>query len=177
MAFFTAALAVASLAGGLESAKQQRRAGKAARREAELQAQAILRQREAVSRLADQQHFDRLAQLKDLAATNESFAAFMGRSDRSIKALEKREQRKYAEDVKRIRLQEALEISKLEEEADVERRRGENLSKQYKIQARGTTFSSLLSAADLYSFEGFGEEKKVSKKEDIDYTPMPRPKR
>lgn len=152
MGFFTAALAVASVASGLESAKQQRKAGKAARREAELQAQAILRQREVVSRLADQQHFDRLMQLKDLASTNEAFAAFMGRSDRSIKALQKREQRKYAEDVRRISLQEAMELGRLEEQADVERRRGENLSKQYKIQSRGTTVSSLLKAADLYDF-------------------------
>jgi hypothetical protein len=152
MAFFTAALAAASAYSSYKAGKEQRKAGKAARREAELQAQSILRQRKAVSRLADQQHFDRLMQLKDLASTNEAFAAFMGRSDRSIKALQKREQRKYAEDVRRISLQEAMELGRLEEQADVERRRGENLSKQYKIQSRGTTVSSLLKAADLYDF-------------------------
>lgn len=138
------ALAVGS---GLMSYGSSKRAAREAKRQAELQAAAILRQRFAVEELATQQHVDRMESFRDLVNTNNAYAAYMGRSDRSIQALRKEEGRKYGRDVDRIKEQSRREIQKLRDEAQAVREQGRVTSRQYKNAANATLFNTAVSAA------------------------------
>ena len=137
------------VAGGFMSAGAKKKAGKAALREARMQAAEIRRQKFDVALLATQQHENRMDQFKDLVATNEAYAAFMNRSGRSLRALQKAEERKYGKDIDRIRLQESREKDKLEREAVATIERGYATSKAYKAAANATMFNAIASAATL----------------------------
>ena len=136
-------------AAGLESAKQQRKAGRAAIRESKAQAAEILRQKADVSILASQQHQNRMEQFKDLVAYNEAAAAYAGRTGRSLAALRKREETLYGRDVSRMRIQEARDIKRLEKQADVALRGGEVSRDVYREQARSTLLNTGYKLASL----------------------------
>lgn len=140
------ALAVGS---GIASYGASKRAAREAKRQAERQAAAILRQRFAVEELATQQHVDRMESFRDLVNTNNAYAAYMGRSDRSIQALRKEEGRKYGRDVDRIKEQSRREIQKLRDEAQAVREQGRVTSKQYRNAANATLFNTAVSAATM----------------------------
>ena len=140
------ALAVGS---GLMSYGSSKRAAREAKRQAARQAAAILRQRFAVEELATQQHADRMESFRDLVNTNNAYAAYMGRSDRSIQALRKEEGRKYGRDVDRIKEQSRREIQKLRDEAQAVREQGRVTSRQYKNAANATLFNTAVSAATM----------------------------
>lgn len=138
-----------SLAGGLRSAKEYRKAGAAALADARAQAAEIRKQKQDVAMIASQQHENRMEQFAELVATNEAYAAYMGRTGRSIQALQKAEQRKYGRDVDRIRGQEAGEKDRLDREASSTVARGEASNKSYRSAARGSVFNAVSSAAML----------------------------
>jgi hypothetical protein len=140
------ALAVGS---GLMAYGSSKRAAREAKRQAERQAAAILLQRFAVEELATQQHVDRMESFRDLVNTNNAYAAYMGRSDRSIQALRKEEGRKYGRDVDRIKEQSRREIQKLRDEAQAVREQGRVTSKQYRNAANATLFNTVISAATM----------------------------
>ena len=136
-------------AGGLESARQQRKAGKVALREARAQAAEIRRQKFDVAEMATQQHQQRMEQFKELVSYNEAAAAYAGRTGRSLAALRKREERLYGRDVSRIREQEAREKERLEKEAVITERRGKVSRDVYRERSRSTLLGTAYKAASL----------------------------
>jgi len=142
---------VAAIALGGMQAGAQKAAGAAAYRDSLRQAAEVRKQRFDVEELAVQQHVDRMNSYRDLQSTNNAYAAFMGRSDRSIQALRKEEGRRYGRDVDRIREQERRELVKIERDAQEVVRQGEIANRQYKSAAKSTLFSTLGSAAMMYS--------------------------
>ena len=142
-----AAIAVGS---GIAGAGQTRAAGVAARNQARLQAIEIKKQRFGLQEQALQTQQQRMEQFEDLVNTNAAFAAFMGRSDRSIRALQKREARKYSTDVRRIQAQAQREIDKLNLQARVEEQRGDAAKKVASYNANAQLISTIGSAAMLY---------------------------
>ena len=142
-----AAIAVGS---GIAGAGQTRAAGQEARTQARLQAIEIRKQRFGFQEQALQTQQQRMEQFEDLVNTNAAFAAFMGRSDRSIRALQKREARKYSTDVRRIQAQAQREIDKLNLQARVEEQRGESAKRVASYNANAQLISTIGSAAMLY---------------------------
>lgn len=142
-----AAIAVGS---GIAGAGQARAAGQEARTQARLQAIEIRKQRFGFQEQALQTQQQRMEQFEDLVNTNAAFAAFMGRSDRSIRALQKREARKYSTDVRRIQAQAQREIDKLNLQARVEEQRGESAKQIASYNANAQLISTIGSAAMLY---------------------------
>ena len=142
-----AAIAVGS---GIAGAGQTRAAGQEARTQARLQAIEIRKQRFGFQEQALQTQQQRMEQFEDLVNTNAAFAAFMGRSDRSIRALQKREARKYSTDVRRIQAQAQREIDKLNLQARVEEQRGESAKRIASYTANAQLISTIGSAAMLY---------------------------
>ena len=142
-----AAIAVGS---GIAASEQQKAGGAAARTQSRLQAAEIRKQRFAIQEVALQNQQQRLEQFEDLVNTNEAFAGFMGRSDRSISALKKREATKYSTDVRRIQAQASREIKKLSTQARVEEQRGDVQKKIADYNAKATLISSVGSAAMIY---------------------------
>lgn len=144
--------AMLSVAGGLQSSSQMRKAGKEAMRQARADAQALRMEKFQVAELAAEQHADRLAQYSDFAASNAAYAAYMGRQDRSLQAIIRREQQKYGKDVDRIRKQEALEKQNLEKRAQRTIAEGIAKNKEYRSAARASLFNAVSQAA----FMGIG---------------------
>ena len=137
------------VAGGLGSARAKRKAAREARRQAAAEAAALRAEKFEVAALATEQHADRMEQFTDLVATNEAFAAFMGRSGRSIQALQTREQRKYGKDINRIRQQEARQKESLEAQAVATIRAGRAKSSAYKSAATASLLTTFGKAAEL----------------------------
>lgn len=137
------------VAGGLYSARAKRKAAREARRQATAEAAALRAEKFEVAALATEQHADRMEQFTDLVATNEALAAFMGRSGRSIQALQKREQRKYGKDVDRIRQQEARQKESLESQARAALASGRVKSQAYKSAATASLLTTFGKAATL----------------------------
>jgi len=144
----------AAIGFGSASSSAQKKAGAAAEAEARRQAAEIRKQRFDVEELAAQQHVDRMMSFSDLQRTNNAYAAFMGRSDRSIAALRNEEARRYGRDVDRIREQERREGVRINREAEETVRQGQIANKQYKSAARATMFNTLASAAMMYNAPG-----------------------
>jgi len=144
-----AVAAAFQVAGGLGSARAKRKAAREARRQAAAEAAALRAEKFEVAALATEQHADRMEQFADLVATNEAFAAFMGRTGRSIQALQKREQRKYGKDVNRIRRQEARQKDSLESQALATIRSGRAKSRAYKSAATASLLTTFGKAAQL----------------------------
>ena len=142
-----AAIAVGS---GIAGAGQTRAAGQVARTQARLQAVEIRKQRFGLQEQALQTQQQRMEQFEDLVNTNAAFAAFMGRSDRSIRALQKREAEKYSTDVRRIQAQAQREIDKLNLQARVEEQRGDVAKQVASYNANAQLISTIGSAAMLY---------------------------
>lgn len=142
---------VAAVALGSMQAGAQKKAGAAAYRESLRQAAEIRKQRFDIEELAAQQHVDRMMSFRDLQSTNNAYAAFMGRSDRSIAALRNEEARRYGRDVDRIREQERREGVRINREAEETVRQGQIANKQYKAAAKATMFNTLASAAMMYN--------------------------
>ena len=132
-----------SLAAGINSAKQYRKASKSAVSEAKAQAAEIRRQKFDVELLTAQQHQNRMEQFSELVSQNEAQTAYMGRTGRSIQALRKREERLYGRDVSRMRVQEAREKRRLEAEARATTSRGLSSSEAYRSQARTSLLQSV----------------------------------
>lgn len=141
--------ALLSVAGGLQSARQLRKAGSAALLESKAQASEIRRQKQDIALLASQQHQDRMEQFADLVAYNDAATAYMGRTGRSIAALRKREERLYGRDVTRIREQEAREKEAAEKQAAATEARGVSAQKAYKQQAKTSLLQTAIKAGDL----------------------------
>jgi hypothetical protein len=145
--FVTAAFAVAS---GIASASAERKAGKAARREAIAQAAEVRRQKFDIERLASQQHENRMEQFQEIVSSNAAAAAMAGRTGRSLRALRKREQRLYARDVKRIRTSAFEEQQAREREAQTLERGGREAYKASRRRAAATLINTAGRAADIY---------------------------
>lgn len=143
-------IAAAIAFGGMQ-AGAQKAAGAAAYRDSLRQAAEIRKQRFDIEELAAQQHVDRMMSFSDLQRTNNAYAAFMGRSDRSIAALRNEEARRYGRDVDRIREQERREGVRINREAEETIRQGQIANRQYKSAARTTMFNTFASAAMMYS--------------------------
>tara|TARA_R100000654_G_scaffold35688_6_gene61170 strand:+ start:4666 stop:5232 length:567 start_codon:yes stop_codon:yes gene_type:complete len=148
------AAAIAGVAMGVAGAGQTRAAGQVARTQARLQAIEIRKQRFGLQEQALQTQQQRLEQFEDLVNTNAAFAAFMGRSDRSIRALQKQEARKYSTDVRRIQAQAQREIDKLNLQARTEEQRGESAKQIASYNANAQLVSTIGSAAMLYGTSG-----------------------
>ena len=146
-----AAIAVGS---GIAGAGQMRAAGQAARTQSRLQAVEIRKQRFGLQEQALQTQQQRLEQFEDLVNTNAAFAAFMGRSDRSIRALQQKEARKYSTDVRRIQAQAQREIDKLNLQARVEEQRGDVAREVASYNANAQLISTIGSAGMLYGMSG-----------------------
>lgn len=142
-----AAIAVGS---GIMAAGQTRAAGQVARTQARLQAIEIRKQRFGLQEQALQTQQQRMEQFEDLVNTNAAFAAFMGRSDRSIRALQQKEARKYSTDVRRIQAQAQREIDKLNLQARVEEQKGDVAREVASYNANAQLISTIGSAAMLY---------------------------
>lgn len=127
----------------------KRKASRAAKREAKMQAAEYRRQKFDVAEFATQQHEDRSAQFAELNAYNEAITAYMGRTGRSITALRKEEARRYGLDVERIRRQEEREKERLEKQAQTTIARGRVTSDVYRQQARATLFDTAFKIASL----------------------------
>ena len=142
-----ATLAVGS---GVMAAGQQRAAGQAARSEARLQAIEIRKQRFGIEEIALQQQQQLFANFSELINTNAAVAAYMGRTDRSIRAIQKQEAEKYSTDVRRVQSQKRREIDKLGSQALTMERRGDTAREVASYNANATLFSSFGSAAMIY---------------------------
>lgn len=138
---------VAAVALGGMQAGAQRKAGAAAYRESLRQAAEIRKQRFGIQELTAQQHAQRLEQFSDLQSTNNAFAAFMGRSDRSIAALRGEERRRYGQDVARMQEQERRELEQIETQARTEVSRGVSAKKAANAAATASMLGTLGSAA------------------------------
>lgn len=138
---------VAAVALGSAQAGAQKQAGAAAYRESLRQAAEIRKQRFGIQELTVQQHLQRLEQFKDLQSTNNAYAAFMGRSDRSIAALRSEERRRYGQDISRLQEQERRDLEKVESEAQAEVGRGKVAKKAASQAATATMLGTLGSAA------------------------------
>jgi len=138
---------VAAVALGGMQASAQKAAGAAAYRESLRQAAEIRKQRFGIQELTVQQHLQRMEQFKDLQSTNNAYAAFMGRSDRSIAALRSEERRRYGQDISRLQEQERRDLEKVESEAQAEVGRGKVAKKAASQAATATMLGSLGSAA------------------------------
>lgn len=141
--------AAISVGSGFMGMSASRSAARAIRRQAQTQAAEIRKQRFQISEIAAQQHLQRLDTFKDTASTNNSMAAFMGRSDRSIQALRLEEARRYGQDIDRIREQERRDIENVESEAKMTLARGRASAKAAKAQGKASMLSSLGRAASL----------------------------
>ena len=139
-------IAAAIALGGMQ-AGAQKAAGAAAYRESLRQAAEIRKQRFGIQELTIQQHGQRLEQFKDLQSTNNAYAAFMGRSDRSISALRNEERRRYGQDVSRMQEQERRELEKIESQAQTEEARGRVAKKASDTAAKASMLGTLGSAA------------------------------
>ena len=137
----------AAVALGSMQAGAQKAAGAAAYRESLRQAAEIRKQRFGIQELTVQQHLQRMEQFKDLQSTNNAYAAFMGRSDRSIAALRSEERRRYGQDISRLQEQERRDLEKVESEAQAEVGRGKVAKKAASQAATATMLGSLGSAA------------------------------
>jgi len=146
---FWAVSAAFGLMSGYQQGQEYRKAGQQALVEARLQAAEIRSQKNDVSILATEQHADRMQQFANLVSTNNAYAAYMGRQDRSIQALLRREQAKYGRDVDRIRSQEAREKASLEKQAQATVERGRAQNKQYRSAARSSMFNAVASAVTM----------------------------
>lgn len=142
-----AAVAVGS---GFLGAGQQRAAGQAARTEARLQAIEIRKQRFGIEEIALQQQQQLFSNFSELINTNAAVAAYMGRTDRSIRAIQKREADKYSTDVRRVQAQKRREIDKLSSQALTMERRGDTARDAASYNANATLFSTIGSAAMIY---------------------------
>lgn len=140
------AMAAVSSIAGLGAGKK---AAKAAKRAAARQAQEIEFQRFQVREIATQQHLNRTEQYAQTASQNRAAAAYMGRSDRSIEALRRREATLYGRDVDRIRTQEQQEVANLYKEASAVRARGRAQAKSIKAQTYGSLLSTAITAAAI----------------------------
>ena len=138
---------VAAVALGGMQASAQKAAGAAAYRESLRQAAEIRKQRFGIQELTVQQHLQRMEQFKYLQSTNNAYAAFMGRSDRSIAALRSEERRRYGQDISRLQEQERRDLEKVEAEAQAEVGRGKVAKKAASQAATATMLGSLGSAA------------------------------
>lgn len=138
---------VAAVALGSAQAGAQKAAGAAAYRESLRQAAEIRKQRFGIQELTVQQHLQRMEQFKDLQSTNNAYAAFMGRSDRSIAALRSEERRRYGQDISRLQEQERRDLEKVESEAQAEVGRGKVAKKAASQAATATMLGTLGSAA------------------------------
>jgi polyhydroxyalkanoate synthesis regulator phasin len=138
-----------SVGSGFMGFGASRKAAKEIRKQAQMQAAEIRKQRFQISEIASQQHLQRLDTFKDTASTNTAMAAFMGRSDRSIGALRREEARRYGQDVNRIREQERRDIEKTEAEARMTIARGQASAKAAKAQGTTSLISGLTGAAML----------------------------
>lgn len=136
-------------AGALQSASAERKAGKAAQREARAQAAEIRLQKQDIALLATQQHEQQQAQFAEMVAYNAAAAAAGGRTGRSVAALRKREQSLYGKNVDRIRLQEARQKAAAEKEAQVTEARGVQARKAYRARARGTLLDTAYKSVNL----------------------------
>ena len=144
----TIALGLSAISGiaGFSSGKKAKRA---AQREAARQAREIELQRFQVREIATQQHLNRTEQYAQTASQNRAAAAYMGRSDRSIEALRRREATLYGRDVDRIRTQEEQEVANLYKEASAVRARGRAQAKSIKAQTYGSLLSTAITAAAI----------------------------
>lgn len=138
-----------AVAGGLQSAQYQRKAGKAALRESRAQAAELRLQKQDIALLATQAHEDQQAQFAEMVSYNAAAAAASGRTGRSVAALGKREQQLYGKSVDRLRLQEAREKTAIEKQARATEERGVQARKAYRAQARSTLFDTAYKSALL----------------------------
>lgn len=141
------ATAAIALGSGLSARSAKRKAARMARLEAKRQAKEIRLQKFDVALAATQQHENRMDQFKELTDYNEAMNAYMGRTGRSISALQKKEQSVYGKDVTRLRLQEQREKERLEKEAKAVIARGRVTSDTYKTQARLSLFDTAYKVA------------------------------
>lgn len=142
---YLAMSAVSSIAG-LGAGKK---AAREARRQAQRQAAEIELQRFQVREIATQQHLDRTEQYSQTASQNRAAAAYMGRSDRSIEALRRREAALYGRDVDRIRTQEEREVANLYSQARSVRAGGRAQASAIKAQTYGSLLSTAMTAAAI----------------------------
>lgn len=148
MAYWAVAAAF-SVASGFESARQYRLAGKEAIRQSIAQAAELERQKADINIIASEQHFDRMNEFKDLVSENEAYIAAMGREDRSVKALQKREQDKYSRDISRLRSQQKRDLDTVDRQIEAELASGRARNRQYRSAARGSLLSTFSNAANL----------------------------
>jgi hypothetical protein len=140
-----------SAVAGIAGFSAGRKAANAARREAQRQAAEIELQRFQVREIATQQHLSRTDQYSQTVAQNRAAAAYMGRSDRSIEALRRREATLYGRDVERIRSQEEQEVANLYSQATATRAAGLAQSKAIKAQTYGSLLNTAITVASIGS--------------------------
>jgi hypothetical protein len=136
-----------SAVSGIAGFRSGKKAKRAAKREAARQAREIELQRFQVRELATQQHLNRTEQYAQTASQNRAAAAYMGRSDRSIQALRRREAALYGRDVDRIRTQEEQEVANLYKQARAVRARGASQAKGIMSQTYGSLLNTAITAA------------------------------
>lgn len=142
----TAAFAAAT---GLESARQQRKAGKEALRDAKRQATEQRRQKFDIDLLASQQHQDLMEQFQETLAYNEAATAFAGRTGRSLRAIQKREERLYARDVERLRTGAEREKLAVERGASATEERGRSAARASKRSVASSLLQTGYKVASL----------------------------
>lgn len=144
--FIASAFAAAT---GLESARQQRKAGKEASRDAKRQAAEQRRQKFDIDLLATQQHQDLMEQFQETLAYNEAATAFAGRTGRSLQAIQKREARLYARDVERLRTGAEREKAAIERGAVATEERGRSAARAAKTSATSSLLQTGYKLASL----------------------------
>lgn len=130
------------LSAGRKAARETRKAG-------QRQAAEIIKQRFLVREIATQQHLNRSDQYAQTASYNRAAAAYMGRSDRSIAALRRREATLYGRDVERIRTQEEADVANLYAQAEGTIDRAKAQASAIKAQTYGSLLNTAITAAAI----------------------------